>query len=229
MTVAMVVAVAAGELGAHVGDVLDRVGGVLGDEARAAIAMATARATAQTTRAAAVAAWRAPVPPDVRHIHPSWIEAAPASTGAAGVWALRGRFAELPAVGERRDVLGWLVAIGADQLAFALGDVAAQAPSPLVRDAAVRIARPPRAGRLGSRRAAIARCRLAADDDDLGLARIGARAVAPHLADDALGRRALVVALPRPTGLAIAEELRAHAADPVADAPARDTLAWPRW
>jgi hypothetical protein len=216
----MVVAVAAGELGEHVGDVLDRVGGVLGEQVRAVIAARPAR----TERAAAVAAWRAAVPPSRAHVHSSWVDAAGVSNDAAGAWRVRWAWAELPATAVvADDALGWLVAIGADQLAFALGDAAAQAPSALVRNAAVRIARPPRAGRLGTRRAAIARCRLAADDD-LGLARIGARAVAPHLADDALGRRALVVALPRPIGLAIAEELRSHAADPLADAPAREAL-----
>jgi hypothetical protein len=221
MTVAMVVAVAAGELGEHVGDVLDRVGGVLGEQVRAVIAAPPPRAE----RAAAVAAWRAPVPPDVRHVHASWIDAvADRGFDPVGVWRARWAWAELPATaGGHADPLGWLAAIGADQLAFALGDAAVQAPSALVRDAAARITRSPRAGRLGNRRAAIARCKLASDDD-LGLARIGARAVAPHLADDALGRRALVVALPRPIGLAIAEELRSHAADPLADAPAREAL-----
>nr|HEX4318808.1 hypothetical protein [Kofleriaceae bacterium] len=209
----------------------------LGDDAARVLARVedgvAARELSRGGRAAVIAAWRAPVPPGVARVHASWLEAAvaelPARARAAiagdralddvDAWLARSACADIPPMadaGEPADPLAWLASIGADQVAFALGDAAARAESALVRAAAARIAQPPRAGRLGTRRGALARCRV--PDDDLRLPRIGARAVAPHL--DAVAQRRLVLRLPHAIGLAIAGELRAHAGDPIAEAPA---------
>jgi hypothetical protein len=233
MTAAAVVAVAAGVLGEHGGDVLDRVGGVLGGAARAACEWPKAE------RAAAVAACRAPVPASLAHVHPSWVEAALAdlperaravvardvALDEVAVWLGRWACAELPATGAA-EIRAWLEGVGADQLAFALGHPA-DAVMRSLRAAAERIASPPRLGNLGARRAAIIRCRVAADDE-LALVRIAARAIAPHLAADPLARRLVAVALPRPDGQAIYAELLTHAFDATADAPQREALVgWP--
>ncbi len=116
---------------------------------------------------------------------------------------------------------GWLEAIGADQLAFALADRDAIAATgrivgDLVIVAAERITRPPRAGALGPRRAAIARSRVTLDDRALFV--IGARTIAPWI-DPSLAAQ-LAVRLPRELGLV--DELRVHA-----DAPIDQGPAWP--
>jgi hypothetical protein len=117
----------------------------------------------------------------------------------------------------------WIEAAGADQLAFALGDRDAIARAGRVAGdrviaAAERILRPPRAGALGPRRAAIARGRVTLDDRAYLV--IGARALAPHVATHPLLAAQLSVRLPRDLGLAA--ELRAHASTPVEQCPA-----WP--
>ncbi|HEU0034770.1 MAG TPA: hypothetical protein VFQ53_29300 [Kofleriaceae bacterium] len=244
--------------------VLARLGGALGDGARRGqheLAAATS-SERRTVRAKLVAAVRAPIPPGIRGVDPSWIEAGLAGLPerarralAAGprdpidVWLVRRACAELPplpaldardaapreladAIRCRADVLArWLVELGADQLALAVRgagpDATRQVAARLGADgarllaAAVRIDRPPRAGALGPPRAAIARCRELPDRDPL--ARIGARALAPHV--DAVAARQLVVRLPRPRGLAILGELVAHARTPLDHAPAWAALA----
>lgn len=210
-----------------------------GDGVRARICDGLAREATREERAAAIAAWRAPVPPGLTRVHASWLEAALAglpprarellagspARGAIDVWLARWACADIPPMppmrDEPRDPLAWLASVGADQLAFALGDAAARADSQLVRDAAARIARPPRAGQLGSRRAAALRCRDVRPDDDLRYVRIGTRAVAPRL--DLAEQRAIVLRLPRAIGLVVDDELRARAADPRDDAPSRDS------
>src|SRR5690606_8672440 len=118
----------------------------------------------------------------------------------AGVWLARWACAAIPplpaidprsttpaSIGGAIQLAGpglraWLESVGIDQLAFALGPHAAAATTALgdrLATAAHRIARAPREGQLGSRRAAIARA--GGDLDDLALVRIGARAIAPHV------------------------------------------------
>lgn len=208
-------------------EVLARIGGVLGDAARAGLAHDQAR------RAQAIATARAPVPPGLRGIDASWIEAAlaelPERARAAlaegpiserDVWLVRRACASLvplpaiePALARPRvprDVLrmsaptlrAWLTEIGRDQLAFALGDLAAELGDALAPVIA-RIGRAPRLGELGPRRAAIER----AQGEPLV---IGVRTLAPHL--EAVLARALVLRFPHPEGAAFAGELAAHAA-----------------
>lgn len=130
--------------------VLARIGGAIGEAARAAHdQLASPRRRA--LRLAWSAAARAPVPPGLRGIHASWIEAALAelppraradlARGAGdpvAVWLTRWACAALPpmpaadwsgppdsldvAVRLRGDALAsWLAEVGADQLALALG------------------------------------------------------------------------------------------------------------
>jgi hypothetical protein len=118
----------------------------------------------------------------------------------------------------------WLAEVGADQLALALGaagggalEAAARIVGARLTAAAVRILAPPRAGALGTVRAAIARCRVTLDDR--ALVRIGARAIGAHV--PALARRQLVHRLPRGLGLVVEAEL---ATAELADAPRWDAL-----
>ncbi len=215
--------------------VLARIGGVLGDAARSGLAHDQAR------RAQAIAAARAPVPPGLRGIDGSWIEAALAELperaraalaegpiSEADVWLVRRACAHLvplpatePSLARPRvpgDVVrmstsalrAWLVEIGRDQLAFALGEHAAEIGAVLA-PAIARIERAPRIGELGPRRAAIER----AQGEPL---LIGVRAVAPHL--EAVLARALVLRFPHVEGTAIARELAVHAAARSATWPA---------
>jgi hypothetical protein len=284
-------------LAAACGDraVLARIGGPIGAAARAALERLerlehTGGAPARRRlRAGWAAAARAPVPPGLRGVHPSWIEAtlaelppraradlaggglgtaagtAAGSPGASAgapagapdpvaVWLVRRACAGLPplpvadaagppasideAVRLRGDALeAWLVEIGADQLALAVGAAGGEALAAAVRVVGARLARaaariggPPRVGALGPVRAAIARCKAAVAElqgggplDDRALLAIGARAIAPHAC--ALARRQLAVRLPRPLGLAAADALAAFAQAPIAQAPAWRALA----
>lgn len=221
------------------GAVLARLGGPVGDEARAA-AEALARlapAARRAQRASWVATARAPLPPGLRGAHASWIEHAldgqPARArgdvargggDAVAVWLIRRALAELPPLpaadldgppGSLADalrlpadaLLRWLTEIGADQLAYAIGAAGgAPPPDPRLRVAAIRIAQAPRVGALGPVRAAIARCRGAAEP---ALIRIAARTLAPHT--NALARRQLAVRLPRAIGALVLAELHTHA------------------
>jgi len=263
-------ALAAACPGAAGAAILARIGGPLGEAARArARELAPLTEPARRARRAAwAAAVRTPVPRGIRGVDPSWIEAGLAALPAraradvanggldpAGVWLARwatASLAPLPAdvleqppatldelVRVRGDVLvEWLADVGADQLALALGAAGegarraaisaladrSRTTADRVARAAIRITAPPRAGALGPTRAAIARCKLPALDDD-ALVRIGARTLAPHT--DTLVRRQLALRLPRPRGLAVLAELRAFAAHPLASAPAWAALAAP--
>lgn len=121
--------------------------------------------------------------------------------------------AELP--GLAPDALrAWLERAGADQLARAAeiagGDTLALARSSL-EEALDRIARAPRLGQLGSSRAILQRCAGIANDE-LRLARLGARVLAPHL-DDVV-RRQIIQRLPRAVGVAIRVDLDGFAVAP---------------
>lgn len=134
--------------------------------------------------------------------------------------------ARLPAIAGDQDaaaVVDWLGRIGADQMAFALDDQARAVPA--LAAAVERIAKPPRAGQLGPRRAAIARCRDAPLDDDLSFVLVGCRALAPHLAADQLARLQLILRLPRPVGIVVARELSLHAATSFDQCPSWAALA----
>jgi hypothetical protein len=152
---------------------------------------------------ALLAAPRDPVPPGV---HPSWLPAIPtAADPRVAVWLARSACAELPALPATRpgpprdaahlvalaDPLPVLVATGRDQLAFATG----------LRDGILAGAN--LAG-LTDRRAAIARC-AGIQLDELGLVRVGARALAGHLSP--LQQRQLALRLPRQLGEVVAREL----------------------
>ena len=198
---------------------LARIGGALGDAARAG----------GDRRFDEV---RAPVPPGLRGVDPSWIEAALAELplraravlaegprDEADVWLARRACATIPPLPPidpdlarprtPADVLrmapraarDWLVEVGRDHLAFAIGDHARAVPE--LAAAAARIARAPRAGELGPRRDAIARAQGPAPPFVVGV-----RALAPHL--DALLARGLVLRFPHPDALGIASELTAH-------------------
>ncbi len=238
-------ATAAAALGRHAPEVLARLGGVVGEEARAAWAAGTRLPV------------RPPVPAGLDGVHASWLEAnlgaLPARARTAvitqsspvDVWLARLATAGIPPLspvaGARRrpasldDALAlsaaqlreWLVGVGVDQLVFAVGP--GDALDDLVRRSARaaasarRIYEAPRAGQLGSRRAAIARS-TGTLDEALPL-RIGARAVAPYVARRPLARAQLRCRLPLAWGSLLDEELRAHAWDPVESAPTWAALA----
>jgi hypothetical protein len=103
-------------------------------------------------------------------------------------------------------VLAWLTDVGADQLAFAVGDAASQF-GPQVIAASQRIAKPPRANEVGQRRDAIKRAKVDGPAWQQ-LHVIGARTVAPHV--DALIASVLVHRLERALGSILRDELRAH-------------------
>jgi hypothetical protein len=100
----------------------------------------------------------------------------------------------------------WLAAVGRAQLRYAA--TLAQPGAPRRRE-------------LGGARAVIARCRSA---DPVV---IGARAIAPHVAREALAAPRLAHRLPRALGLAVLAELHSHADDPIEDAPTWAALADP--
>jgi hypothetical protein len=232
--------------------VLARIGGPIGEEARAAAEELARAGDARRMRAEWCAEARAPVTGGLRGVHPTWIEAAVAElperaraavagdgTAPVDVWLARWACAEFPvmplgrealpvtiedvgAIGPPRSV-EWLASIGADQLALAVASAGELATAigrfgEMVARASRRLRIAPRAGNLGPARAAVARCRV--DLDDLVLVRIGARALAPHLAGRMLVRRQLVLRMPRPLGVVVERELVAHAHEPLANAPA---------
>jgi hypothetical protein len=211
-----VIAIAAERLGPDATAVLSRLGSIT-----------TPTCTAETARA--------PIPASLRAVHPTWIEHAlselPArartalsspSTDPVDVWLARWATHELPpnmtndrlpaiaAMNDAAVVVAWLGRIGADQMAFALGDAAESIPA--LAAAVARIGKPPRLGELGPKRAAIARCRDVSLDEDLSFVLVGCRALAPHLAANQLAELQLILRLPRPIGIVVSRELSLHAA-----------------
>lgn len=246
-SIGQTLAVCAERLGADATGVLGRLAGVVGDEAReaaAALARLDDRERRQR-RAQTSADARVPGLQALRAVHPSWIEAAlvelpeRARAAAAGsphpapvdVWLARMAVASIPPmpsvalrpleavlVRASADVLAWLSAVGADQLAFALGGAATS--HPLLAAAAARIGRAPRAGQLGPQRAAIARCRgISLDEGERALLVIASRALASHLATDPVGRLQLARRLPRALGILVENELVAHPPTSLDQAP----------
>lgn len=148
-------------------------------------------------------------------VHASWLDAldpriraalaAPAPT-PADVWLARWALADLPVAAPSIIPLdlAWLVRIGTEQIAFALG-------------------RSTKAG-LGPRRAAIERCKDAKLDDELSIVRVACRALAPHLATNRLAVLQLTRAQPRPIGLVIERELLAHSEVSLDQVPTLDAL-----
>jgi hypothetical protein len=188
-------------------------------------------------RAEILAAVRGPIPASLRRVHASWIEHALASlperartalaTGATSltdVWLARWATAAFPPTITRRDdTLAWLTGIGMDQFAFALGEPARALT--VLAPALARIREAPRAGNLGPKRAAIARCREVSLDDELAFVRVASRALAPHLAADQLAKRELILSLPRPLGIVVAREVAFHAATSFDQCPSWAALA----
>lgn len=199
--------------------VLARLGGALGEAARAG-------------GAPELDALRAPVPPGLRGVDPSWIEAALAHVpprartvlargpnDEAEVWLARRTCAGIPPLPPiepavlrprtpidvlrmaPRAVRDWLIEVGRDHLAFAVGEHARAVPDLVA--VADRIERAPRAGELGTRRDAIARAA-----DRVEPFTVGVRALAPHL--EPMVASALVLRFPRADALGIAAELTAH-------------------
>lgn len=239
-------ALCAERLGTDATPVLARLGGPLGDATRTAARDLAALPTDQRRhrRAEILAHARSPVPQGLRAIDPTWIEAAleplpvrartalaSPSTDPIDVYLVRLATASLPPMpvtprtpfehliaGDGPAVLARLAAIGADQLAFALG--APAATHPVLAAAASRIATSPRLTNLGSQRAAITRARgISLDDVPGALVIVATRALAPHLSTDPLARLQLTRRLPRPLGLLVERELVAHAASPLDHAP----------
>jgi hypothetical protein len=219
-----VIAIAAERLGPDATAVLSRLG-----------SLTVAATPARAGRAEILAAARSPIPASLRAVHPTWIEhalshlTARARTALAtpsddpvDVWLARWATHELPptvsderlpaiaAMNDAAVVVAWLGRIGADQMAFALGDAAESIPA--LAAAIARIGKPPRLGELGPKRAAIARCRDVSLDEDLSFVLVGCRALAPHLATNQLAKLELILRLPRPIGIVVARELALHAA-----------------
>jgi hypothetical protein len=231
--------------GASLAPVLARIGGPLGEQARELVRARSAAAEAERRplRGRWIVAARAPLPPGMRAIHPSWIEAAlsgvpgraravlsgsaPATPspldGQIDVWLARWACASFPAMPPVDDSLvrprvpaeiarmsaaaamAWLAEVGADQVAFAVGDAVSQF-GPQVIAAAGRITKAPRVNELGPRRDAIERAHVDAPAWRQ-LHVIGARTIAPHI--DALTASVLVHRLDRAIGVGLRDELRA--------------------
>jgi hypothetical protein len=236
-------------------DVVNRIAGPIGDAVRAALPIRADRASrirwAAVGHAAVPAGLRGVHPSWIEAALAGLPERARAAIASLGgepvdVWLARWATAAVPPMPAIRatqvtsvetavrvdaaTLERWLDDIGADQLAFALGragggavTAAARVVGDRLREAAGRIGRAPRLGALGPVRAAIERCRVSLDDR--ALARIGARAIAPHI--DRLARLVLMHRLARPLGLVVAGELDASAGASVGDAPSWDALAAP--
>jgi len=246
VTVGQTLAVCAARLGADATGVLARLAGVVGDEAREAAATLARQGDRESMQRRALTAAEARVPSTqtLRHVHPSWIEAvledlperARFAIGGSSalpldVWLARRVIASIPpmpTVAQRplervlvrssTEVHAWLSSVGSDQLAFALGSHAAT--HPLLLAASVRIGRAPRVGQLGPQRAAIARCRgISLGEGERALLVVASRALAPHLANDPIGRLQLPRRLPRALGVLVENELITHASTPIDHAP----------
>jgi hypothetical protein len=147
-------------------------------------------------------------------VHPTWLDAleprmrqALESPGTdVDVWLARWALADLPVAAPALLPLdlAWLVRVGSEQVAFALGRSTKQG--------------------LGTRRAAIERCKDARLDDELSIVRVACRALAPHLAANRLALLQLTRAQPRPIGLVMERELLAHSEVPLDEVPTWEAL-----
>ena len=220
--------------------VLARIGGSVGDSARAeARSLATADpSVARARRTAILASARSPVPPGLRGVDATWIEAALADLPArarvalaAGpqdpheVWLVRRACAQIPPLPAidpalvRPQIAADVLRLSAVAARAWLEEVGldqlafalgehAAALGPRLAPAIARIGAPPRRGELGPRRAAIERARGGLENR----VTIGAAAVAPSLEPGyAAG---LVRRFPRPEGLRIAADLAGNRGAP---------------
>lgn len=232
--IADALAAAASRLGDSATSVLARLGGPLGESARASFAALTAldQPARRRRRAEHAALARAASSPSLRMIHPTWIEAALASLpprarhALAGgtiadpvdLWFARFATASLPPMPvtphtdrerlvarEPAALVAWLDAIAADQIAHALG-------------------RPTRLQDLGSRRHAITRCHGLSLDDARALHVIASRALAPHLSRDPLTRLQLTRRMPYPVGCLVDETALSTESTTLEHAPPWSTL-----
>jgi hypothetical protein len=147
-------------------------------------------------------------------VHTTWLDALDAPMREAlespstpeARWLARSALADLPVTAPPVTPLelAWLVRIGTEQVALALG----------------------RSSRtdLGPRRAAIVRCKDAKLDDELSIIRVACRVLAPHIAANRLAVLQLTRAQPRPLGLVIERELLAYAEVPLDQVPTWDVL-----
>jgi len=241
VTLGDVVAACAARLGDQAPSVLARIAGPLGDAARAALP----GVQPSKERRAEIAAYaRAPASPaQLRSVDASWIESALAelpprarralsasdASDPLDVWLARTVTAVLPVIAvdglprEPAATRSWLRGIALDQIAFAVGATSAAA-MPALRDAAARITRPPRAGRLGPQRAAVLRVKDARLDDEASLLGVAARALAPHLVHQRHGIRAIAARLPRDLGLAFTRDVAAFSSTTLDLVPAWEAL-----
>lgn len=236
--VAAALAACAARLGDDATAVLSRLAGPLGESVRTTARELAALddAAGKRRRAEVTALARTPGIASIRGAHPSWLDAALAelperartavssvATEDVDVWLARWATAALPPRADDRApamLVTWLRAIATDQLAYALGAQAVTPTAPReLREAAARIARPPRLGALGSQRAALVRCRGASLDDELSLVAIAGRALAPHLASHPLATLSVSRRLPYEHGSVVEREIAAHASAPLAEVP----------
>ena len=183
------------------------------------------RGADQAARARALATWRAPVPPGLRAVHPTWIEhglaglpprarevVAGVPASPADVWLARSATAHLPPM----IVEPALAALVAAHPAWKLVDAIPTAPlAALVSwleqlgadQLAFATSGRSRRFTATSQRAAIARC-TGLPKDELLHVKISARTLAPRLSS--LAAHQLAVRLPRPVGLLVHDELAAH-------------------
>jgi hypothetical protein len=243
--IARVLALAGGEL-------VDLLGGPLGEQARAVRGEPASQAALRSPgreRAEVLARARAPVPPGLRGVHASWLEAAlaelppraRAAVAAGGgdavdVWLARWACAGIPPLPPVRALDGRDLRpagstaegrCGSIDGPRSIDDVIAM-PDPeawLVAVGRAQLAYATALARPGAPR-----------KDELGPARaviarcrggdplaIGARTVAPHATP--LSRLQLAVRLERSRGLAVLAELVSHASAPISDGPSWKLLA----
>jgi hypothetical protein len=246
--------VVAGVLAAACRDpaVLAKIGGPLGEAARAMIAVPFDR----KVRARRAATGRTPVPAGLRGVHPSWVEAglaglperARAAVAAGGgtpvdAWLARWATAGIPPMPaitaadvtsvdsatrvDAATLVRWIEDAGADQLALALGAAGGGAVAAAARVAGPRLIAAAARIAVAPRAGALGPVRAAiarcrVELDAHALVRIGGRAIAAHL--DPLTRLRIMHRLPRPLGVVLGAELVAAARVDATDAPRWEAL-----
>jgi hypothetical protein len=187
--IAKAIAAAAHALGDRAAGVLAKIGGPLGDAARAAFGELDALGVEASRRRRAewAALARAPVPAGLRSVHGSWIEHALAELPP------RARHAIAEGARDRVDV--WLARWACAEL-VAMTAVDREVAELLARPSDVLVAWLLRLGEAAGERG-----------DDLDRVRAGARAIAPRLRRHPLAARQLAQRLPRPLGLVVLQSI----------------------